>query len=156
MPSSIGRFAARELALDPCDRLEAEVADEAAGECRQPGNLRHLVRLADALDLGERIVELAQLDDFAELFDRQRAATQRVDAPAWQADDRMAAPVLAAFDRFEEIRVRRVGELQVHRQRRIEIGQHLARNRNAVVALRGERVELVLGDHAGARSPDVP
>ena len=144
---AIGLVLRSEPRLDPGDRLETEISDEPAGERRKTGKLRHLVRRADAFDLGERIGELARFDDFAELFDRQRAAAQHVNAPARQADDRMASPVFAALDRLEKIRVRRVGELEVHRQRRVEIGQHLARNRNAVVALCRECVELVLRNH---------
>ena len=50
---------------------------------------------------------------------------------------------LAALDRFEQVGVRPVGQLQVNRQRRVEIGQDGAIDRYAVVAVRPEFVEYI-------------
>ena len=68
-----------------------------------------------------------------------------------QADERIAAEALAADDRFEQERVALVRELQIERQRRVEIGERLEHERDAVVALRGERAELGFGDHGPPR-----
>ena len=91
---------------------------------------------------------LAFLDDDAVVLDAEPVPAQFVYFAARQADDRMAAPGLAAGDRFEQVGVRTVGQLQVHRQRRIEVGQHLAHDRNTVIPLRGKRAEFVLREHA--------
>jgi hypothetical protein len=59
-----------------------------------------------------------------------------------QADDGVAAEALAALHGFEQVGVGRVGQLQVDRQRRVEIGKRFQRNGDTVVALRGQRVEF--------------
>ena len=46
---------------------------------------------------------------------------------------------LAALDRFEQVGVRAVGELQVHRQRRVEVRGDLAHERTQPLARRGEQ-----------------
>src|SRR5690606_33950191 len=107
------------------------------GQVRQLGDAE---RGADRLDRGKRIVQLARLDRLAEILDAQAVPAQRVHAPARQADDRVAPPVLATFDRFEQVGVWSVGELQVDRQRRVQVGQHLAHERNAGASGGGERV----------------
>ena len=137
-----------EFAFDVRDRFEAEIADESAAEFRQIRYMRHAKSRADRIDFAERIGEFAAFGHRAEFFDGQFASMQFVDAFAGQADDRMASPVFAAFDRFEQVGIWPVGEFQIHRQRRVEIRKHLARDRNAVETLGGERVEFVLRDHA--------
>jgi hypothetical protein len=147
----VGLVVARQTRLDVADALEAEIADQPAAEAGQALDARHAVAAAQALDLGQRIGEPAPLDDFVVLADLELVAAQRVHAPARQADDRIAAPVLAALDRLEQVGVGAVGQLQVHRQRRVEVGQHLARHRNAVVALGGEAFEVGLGEDHGRK-----
>ena len=99
---------------------------------------------AQALDFGERIGDLAR----SRPVRRARVTysvwpRERVHAPRRQADDRVAAEALAALDRFEQVGVRAVGELQVDRQRRVEVGQHLAHHRDAGVAVSGVLLELL-------------
>ena len=60
---------------------------------------------------------------------------------AGQADDRIAAKTLAALHRFEQIGVGAIGQLEVDRERGIEIGKGLEGNGNAVVAFSGQPVE---------------
>ena len=67
---------------------------------------------------------------------------------AGQADDRITTEAFAAFDRFEQVGVRPVGELQIDRQRRVEVGQDLAHDRDAGVAVSGLLLELFGRGHA--------
>ena len=139
VPSSSGlcvpSAAAGQARLDVLDALEAEPADQPAGETGQARDLRHRVRGAQAFDFGEGIVD-------ARGFRRSSPSSvtnsvwprERVHAPRRQADDRVAPEALAALDRFEQVGVRAVGELQVDRQRRVEVGQDLAHDRDAGVA----------------------
>ena len=54
----------------------------------------------------------------------------------WQADEGIAAEALAALHRFEQVGIGPVGELEVDRQRRVEVGEGFEVTRDAVVALR--------------------
>jgi hypothetical protein len=65
---------------------------------------------------------------------------------AWQADDRVTAPLLAALHRFEQVGVGLVGQFQVDRQRRVEVGQGFAGQRDTVVAGSGQAQEF-FADH---------
>ena len=65
-----------------------------------------------------------------------------------QAYERVAAEALAADDRFQEKGVRPVGELDVERKRRVEIGERLEDKRDAVKSLRGKRAEFGFGHDA--------
>ncbi|MNJ63736.1 hypothetical protein D3C77_596570 [compost metagenome] len=64
---------------------------------------------------------------------------------ARQTDDRIAPPLFPALHRLEQVGIGRIGELEVQRQRRIEIGQRLERQRNAVVAFGGQAQEFFAG-----------
>jgi len=143
----IGLVVHRKTRLDPANGLETEISDQSAGECGQAFELWHPVLLAQGFDLGQRIGKLARLHHLAQFLDAERVAAKGIHAPTRQADDGMTAPVLAAFHRLEQIGIRAIGELEIHRQRRVQVRQHFARHRNAVVALRGERIELLLADH---------
>ena len=137
--------------LDPADRLEAEVADQSTCERRQFGHARYAELRAQQLDFCKWICELAGFDHLAVLADFQRVVAECIDAFRRQPDDRIAPPGLATFDRLEQIGVRAVGKLEIHRQWRVEIGQHLAHHRDAVMAGGGELVEAIEIDHGAAR-----
>jgi len=55
-----------------------------------------------------------------------------------EADDGVAAETLAAFHRFQQVGVRGVGEFQVDREWRVQVGQHFAHHGHAGVG-RGRR-----------------
>ena len=80
-----------------------------------------------SLDEGERIalVALEHARVVVDLDAPCRARAMRM--LRRQADERVAAEALAADDRFEQERVARVGELEVERQRRVEVGERLER-----------------------------
>jgi len=62
-----------------------------------------------------------------------------------EPDEGIAAETLAADHRLEQVRVRAVGELEIDRERGIEIGEGLGDDRNAVVAPGGELLEVLFG-----------
>ncbi|MNN46887.1 hypothetical protein D3C81_1612870 [compost metagenome] len=66
-----------------------------------------------------------------------------------QADKRKAPEALAADHRFQQEGVDaarlRLGQLQVQRQRRFQVGKGLGDQRDAVVALVGQRFEFQFG-----------
>ena len=134
--------------LDVLDALEAEPADQAAAEAGQARQARHRMLGAQAFDLGERVGHLARLHRLAVLADSQAVAAEAEDAPGWQADDRIAAEALAALDGFEQVGMRPVGELEVDRQRGVEVGQDLAHDGDAGVAFSGRLLEFFLRGHA--------
>src|SRR5437870_166599 len=76
------------------------------------------------------------------------AAAARFDAlRTREAYERVAAEARAAHHRFQQIAVGTAGELDVHRERRVEIGACLGEHRNAGKAKGCEPVELGL-NHA--------
>ena len=64
---------------------------------------------------------------------------------AGQADDRVSTPFFTALHRFEQKAVGPFDELEIDAERRIEVGQHLANDRDAVVALLQQGIEFVRG-----------
>lgn len=64
--------------LDVFDALEAEPADQAAGEPGQAFELGHLVFRAQAFDFGQRVSDLADFHHFAELAHLQHVAAELV------------------------------------------------------------------------------
>ena len=70
---------------------------------------------------------------------------------AGQADNGVAAPLLAALDGFKQIRIGRLGQFAIGREGGVEVGENLAVQGHAVIALRGQRCEL-FGLHGIFRS----
>ena len=74
----------------------------------------HAIRVMRALcDAGMRIA----IDDFGTGYSSLAYLTRFDALGAREADERVAPEALAADDRFQEIRVRAVGELEVDRER---------------------------------------
>jgi len=61
-----------------------------------------------------------------------------------QADEGVAPEALAAHHRLEQVAVGAAGELQVHRERRVEVGARFRQHGNAGIALLRELLELKL------------
>ncbi len=135
--------------LDVADAFEAEPADQAAGEAGHACELGHDMLRAQRLDFGERIGDLAALDQFAMVAHVQGVPAEGVHAAHRQADDRVATEAFAAFDRFEQVGVRGIGELEIDRQRRVQIGQHFADDGDAGVTFSGVALELLAGNQDG-------
>ena len=141
-PRSLGAWP-RELRLDVAHGVVAEVAGEAAAEARQARLRRGAEAAEECAQELERIAVVA-LDDAAGILDLDVRALDADPHFRRQADERVAAEALAADDRFEQERVALLRELQVERKRRVEIRERLEHERNAVVALRGERAGIRL------------
>ncbi len=152
----VGPGVGAQARLDVLDAFEAEPADQAAGEARQSGDLRHPLLRAQALDLGQRIGHFARLHHLAVLAHGQGMTAEFVHPPRRQADDRVAPEALAAFHRLEQIGVRAVRQLEVDRQRGVEVGQHLAHHRDQGVALSRGLGEAFLRGRSGDGHVGIP
>ena len=142
---------AGELRLDVADGVVAEIAGEPAAKARQTRTWRGAVAAHELADERQRIAVVV-LDDRAAVVDLDRGAARADAHLRRQADERIAPEPLAADHGFEEEGVRRVRELHVQRQRRIEVGERLEDERNAVVSLRGERAKFGFGHDASTIS----
>src|SRR4051812_3376456 len=139
---------ASELRLDMPNGVVPEIAGKAAAETRQARLRRRAEAAQERAQERERIAVVA-LDDAAAILDLD-VRSRDADADfRRQADERIAAEALASDDGFEQERVMLVREFQVQRKRRIEVGERLQHERNAVVALRRQRLELRFGQHDG-------
>ena len=144
-----GLVHAGELALDVAHRLVAEIAGQAAAEARQPRAKRGLEARLISRDEVQRVAfvgldHLAVGDDLAA---QTRGTQQRARR---QPDEGIAPEALTPHHRFQQEAVASAArELQVQRQRRLQVGEGLGDERNAVVAGRSQALELKFGDHGG-------
>ena len=120
----------------------AEVADQAAVETRQAGNVGNLVAVLEGFNERQRVFDIVAFHFHAILQDADVVAMHTHHRARRQADHRVTAPLLAALHRFEQVRVGLVSQFQVDRQRRVEVGQGFAGQRNAVVAGSGQAQEF--------------
>jgi len=105
-----------------------------------------------ALEVGAQVLErialhLLQADVGAARVAQQPAyrGAARFDAlGAGQPDEGIASEALATDHGFEQVAVGTAGELQVHRQRRVEVGARFRQHRDARIALLRELLELEL------------
>src|SRR5437667_793960 len=129
-------------------RFIAEIANQTAAEAQplrqrrgalpfEPG-ARVLKRIGVAFlqpDVGSARIAQQPAYLAATCFDALRAG---------EADERIAPEALAAHYRLEQIAVRAAGQLDVHGERRVEIGARFGDDGNAGKAKGGEPVELGL------------
>ncbi len=114
--------------LEAAGDLVGHEADRAADEARQAGQAGHLLAPEQLVEQHQRVGEgqragaVGRLEVGPVLADLEHLARRR-------PDERVAADVLAALDALEEERVPAAAELQVGRDRRFEVGQHLAVDR---------------------------
>ena len=131
----VGRFGLQRHRLEPRRRVVAQVADGAAGEARQARHERRLeARHQLAQHRDERLVRLGRL---ARAVDDRLAAPRPEDEKRILAEKRVAADLLAAFNRLQQKRV--VGvlrDLQERRDRRQQIGDDLLVDRDERTPLR--------------------
>ncbi|MNH04865.1 hypothetical protein D3C79_641710 [compost metagenome] len=123
----------------------AEVADQAAVEARQARDIGDLVTVLEGFDESQRVFDILAFHLHAILQDADVVAVHTHHGARRQADHRVTAPLLAALHRFEQVRVGLVGQFQVDRQRRVEVGQGFAGQGNAVVAGSGQAQEFFAG-----------
>ena len=113
---------------------------------------RHLDAVHELGHVVERIAVVATFDE-AVVGEQQHRAAMHFDARrGGQTDDRVASEALAALHGFEQVGVGRVGQLQVNRERGIEIRKGFEGNRNAVIALVGQGVEFGFGHGDSGRT----
>ena len=137
----------REPRLDVANGVVAEIAGQPAAKTRQPGPRRGSIAAQELADERQRIA-LMPLDDPAAILDFDLAPAAADADLRRQADERVAPEALAADDRFQQVGKALVGELEVERKRRVEVGERLEHERNAVIALRRERAEFGFGHDA--------
>lgn len=101
----------------------AEIPHQAAIETRQTSNGWHVVARLEGFDEGQRVLHIVAFDLDAIMGDADVMVMHPQDRAARQADDRVTAPLFAALHRFQQIGIGLVGQFQVDRQRRIEVGQ---------------------------------
>ena len=121
--------------LEPGGRVVAEIADGAAGEPRQARHERRVEARHQLAQRGdERLVGLGRLSG---AIDDRLAVPRAQDQERILAEERVAADLLAAFDRLEQERVVGVlGDLQERRDRRQQVGDDLLVDRHERAALR--------------------
>src|SRR6266567_142371 len=124
--------------LDMPHRVVGEVASEPAAEAGQSGDRCGAIPALEPGNEIERVAGVALGNALAVIH--LDVATTRTDARRrGQAYERIAAETLAADNRLEQERERAVRELDVERKRGIEVGERLEDERDAVIALRGQR-----------------
>jgi hypothetical protein len=143
----VGFACLRQLRLDVAHRVVAEAADEAAAEARQAGARRQPETRHVLADEGERVAVVASLGDAVAGQHHDVAAVGGDARRCRQADEGITAEALAALHGFEQVGVRAVGQLEVDREGRVEVGEGFQGQRNAVVALGGQLVEFGFGHH---------
>ena len=149
----IRRRGMRKARLDIAHRVVAEAADQPAAETRQAGQGRHLEALEISVDERQRIARVGALGD-AVARQYQDGPAAHVDARGrGEPDEGIAAEALAALHRFEQIGIGLVGQLEIDRQRRIEIGEGLEHHGDAVETLRGEALEFDFSHDCSKNDP---
>ncbi len=150
----VGRCGLDQARLDVAHGVVAEIAGQAAAEARQARAQRDLVALFEGGDEVQRVA-FVRLDHAAVSDDLGAVAGRAQQRARMQADEGIAPEALAAHHRFQQEGVRaaivRLRQLQVQRQRRLQIGQRLGDQRDAVVALVGQRFEFEFGHERSGR-----
>lgn len=142
----IGVRALAQTLLHVAHAVITEIPHQATVEARQAGDGRHVVACLEGLDEGQRVFDIVAfhldpIDGHAHvqvMHPQNRAARQ--------ANDRIASPLLPALHRLQQVGVGLIGQFQVDRQRRVEVGKGFAGKRNAVVAGSGQTQEF-FADH---------
>ena len=133
--------------LDVAHRVVAEITCQPTGKSQCAFYRRGVKALAILFDKRQRVLDehMLQCLRLAASFGAHNGAFLALHPQPFmrgQTDDRVTTKALAANDGFEQIGKWFVGELEIDRQRRIEIRKGLKRNRDSVIALCSERREL--------------
>ncbi len=129
------------------DGVVAEIAGEPAAKARQPGARRGAVAAQELADERQRVA-FVTLDDTAPILDFDLPSARADPDLRRQADERVAPEALAADYRLQQIGIALVGELEIKRKRRVEVGKGLKHEGNAVIPLRCKSAELGFGHDA--------
>ncbi|VVN40577.1 hypothetical protein PS634_05389 [Pseudomonas fluorescens] len=128
--------------LDITHAVITEITDQPAIETRQTGDGRHVVARLECFDERQRVFRFVSFDLDAIVGNADAMAMHTHHGAAWQTDDRIPPPLLAALHRLQQIGVRLVGQFQVDRQRCVEVSEGFAGKRNAVEAISGQTQEF--------------
>ena len=129
--------------LDVTDGVVAEIAGETAAEPRQARTERRAIAAQELADERERVA-LVPLDDAAAVLDFDLPAARSNPDLGRQTDKRIAAEALAADDRLQQVGEALVGELEIERERGVEVRER-ARERAGcgyTLALRARGIRL--------------
>ena len=126
--------------------LVAEIAHQSAGEARQLGDFGRFETGVELFDNVQRVA-FVRFGQLVVAVDFGGAAGHFEISVARQADERIAPEAFAAHHGFEQVGKRAVGEFQVKRQGRVQIGQQLLNEGDAVITLRGLGLVFLFGHH---------
>ena len=121
--------------LEALDNLVAEVADQAAGKHRQFGQARRPEFFLQFRNAIEWVLDGFCANSLTVLEYRQLAAAQFVTPLARQANNGVPAPGLPAFHGLEKIGIGFIRQVDINRQRRIQVCKHRPVNGYPVMAL---------------------
>ena len=142
----VGRAAVAQALLDVAHGVVAEIAHQATVEPGQLGQIRGVESLLVVVHESQGIIHLCLLDHFAVAADLNAVVKDFQHFLAGQADDRIAAPFLAALYRFEQVGIGPAGQFQIGAEGSVQVRQYFAVHRDAVIAGFSELAEL-LGCH---------
>ena len=144
----IGLFRAEGSRFDVAHGLVGEIAHQAAAEAQRGRQGRGALALEPRARVFERVALVllqAHVGTARIAKEAPHARAACLDTlGAGKPDEGIAAEALAADHGFEEIAVRPARELDVHGERRVEVGARLGQHRDAGEALGCEPVELGL------------
>jgi hypothetical protein len=123
-------------------RVIAEHAHQSAAKARQVLKVRHTEARHELGDVGHRVGMLAPLGNAVAGEQQHRTPGDGNAGSGGQPDEGIAPKAFSTLHRFEQISKWRVGQLEVNRQRRVEVGESFQGNGNAVIALGGQPVEF--------------
>src|SRR6266852_5588544 len=138
--------------LDPPHRVVAEISDQAPAEPGQAGELRDAVARKKFAHESERIGGLGLLRYDVSMHHRHQAPDRPQPYRSCQSNERIAPEALSAHYGLEQIGVGAIGELQIKRERRFEIGKGLCKERNAVETLGGKPLEFCFGHDCSTKT----
>ena len=129
--------------------LVAEIAHQSAGEAGQLGNFGRFETGVELFDNVQRVA-FVRFGKLVVAVDFGGAAGNFEISVARQADEGIAPEAFAAHHGFEQVGKRAVGEFQVKRQGRVQIGQQLLDEGDAVAPGCGVGEVLGFGNHGRA------
>ena len=143
--------------LDVANGIVAEIARQAAGKAGHAlGGRGDPEAALEGADPGQGVRGLFLLDQPAVAPDPHLVSVHLEAGAAGQDQDGIAPPLLAAVDGLEEAGVGTPRQLEVGAQGGVQIGEDLADQGDAVVALGGEAAELFWGHDLNQLPPADP
>ena len=127
--------------FDIAHGVVAEAADQPAAKARQTRQRRDAETFQIRADEIQRISVVRTLGNTVAIEQQNLPGIDDQTGRAGEADKRIAAETLAALDGFEQVGIRAVGQLEVDRQRRVEISKCFEGDGDAVIAFGGQTLK---------------